>query len=145
MAHTMTDQPQTPGDPATLYALAVARARECTHVTGRRDADVSLRYQGTTYYWCAPCDRDVGPLCRAAYTVAQQERAAQRAAARPCQRCGTKPHAYQYGGALLCRGCLRTTRTEHRARASQLGWVAMVATGLLVDTSAWAVPMRREG
>lgn len=131
----MADQnvPQTAGaerpNCTVLTALEIMRA--CRH-DGPRESQIRDRATGTTVYACHNCGNAAIMAHRAARKL--------ELAARPkdCQRCGRKPHTWNYGGYRLCGTCKKLTAREHFTQAAKHGALAIFATSPLVDTSSWA-------
>jgi hypothetical protein len=71
-----------------------------------------------------------------------ERRAARKAqlAARPkdCVRCGKRPHTWTLAGWKLCGPCKTATLREHHVAASGAGFLGLLATSPMVDTSGWA-------
>ena len=114
-----------------------AIAQACNHPEKER-CDSFIRVDGADIPVCWRC-------ANAAHAAWRAERKAQLAA-RPkdCARCGARPHTYFYGGHKLCGRCLTATKREHGRAMGNAGTLAIFATGLLVDTSAWAANGRQQ-
>ena len=117
------------------YDAATAILRQCTH-TDRQTSEVMMSKTETIFVCCD---------CWNAHVYARRAARKAQLARRPndCDRCGAKPHTYEYGGYLLCGRCLKATKTEHNRSLVAAGALAIFATHLLVDTKQWRGPRAR--
>ena len=78
--------------------------------------------------------------CWNAHVAARRQTRKEQLAMRPndCQRCGTKPSQWNYGGYLLCGMCKTATAREHNQAMAAAGGLGIFAQGLLVSTKDWA-------
>ena len=111
------------------YDAATAILRQCAH-TDRQTSEVKMSKTETIFVCCD---------CWNAHVAARRAARKAQLAARPndCDRCAAKPHAYEYGGYLLCGRCLKAAKTEHNRNCAAAGVLAIFATHLLVDTRQW--------
>ena len=118
----MTDTTQA------LYDAATAILRQCTH--GSHPCEVQMSKPEILQVCCA---------CYNAHVSARRAARKAQLAERPndCARCAAKPHAYEYGGHLLCGRCLTATKKEHNRNLAKAGPLSIFATHLLINTPDW--------
>ena len=125
---------EIPAEIQALYDAAHALLVNCDHANKSCNICVG-RSKTPTLSACVDCYN--------AQVYARREadkawRAWQNSLTAPCQRCGTKPHRWQYGGYLLCGRCKTQTEKEHHRAVAGHGVLGIFATRPLVDTTTWA-------
>ena len=86
---------------------------------------------------------DCGNAARLAYRYARKAELAARP--KDCHRCGARPHTFILAGFQLCGRCKTATRREHHRAQAAAGPLGLFATGLLVNTSSWAIRRSQSG
>jgi hypothetical protein len=118
------------------YQRANDILRNCTH-SDQLQGEVTTE-DGILHVCCDCWNQHV----HARRAARKAELAAHNATLPTCDRCGRHPVRWIYGPFQLCGRCKNATEAEHWRNANATGQpiLANLAGGILVNTTAWALP-----